>query len=216
MEEYQEYWDIPSKQKYHYDDGTLKLNDEIVSKYDNKYFKKYTVTGVQGTWEDEVYTQYEMLLIDIQGYIESGDKNDDMEMLCALYWSWGIQMSQQDGIQLVDYSLSNNEDGWMKIVDKTSSGVPLIVSYQSSAGGHSINAMRILRDIENPNVFYLECYDNNDRTNPYYFKIVTKNMNLWDGTSIENWGKNYMVNSYMKVGDEWKSVGLEMQDVIIP
>ena len=217
LSKYQEYWSIPSKEKYTLKDGVLKLNDEILKQYNNKYFKKHTISCKEGKWGNDTYTKYEVLILDVKGYIESGEKNLDMEMVCALYWSWGIQMSTQDGIQLIDYSLGKvNEDGFMKVVERINSGVPLIVSYQLTNSGHSINAMRILRDINNPQVFYLECYDNNDSQNPYYFKIESKDMGWWDGTSIENWGKNYSVKSYMMKNGKWEATGLDLQEVIVP
>ena len=161
----------------------------------------------------------EKAFIDIEKYTESNEKNADMEMICALYWRWATQIEEPIGVNVKTYELLNNlgtksnEEDYNIIVDKISSGIPMIVSFDCEAGGHAINAMRILRDIEDPNLYFLECYDNNDEENPYYFRIEQTNIGIYNKLSISNWDMNFSVAPYILEDDEWKPVTLEFLEI---
>mgnify|MGYP003295443133 CR=1 FL=1 len=171
-------------------------------------------------WKNRDYKEYEMAYIDIEKYMNSGTKNNDMEVICALYWHWAIQIESQSNISIKEYGLNNswtgssNEDDYGVIIEKISEGIPLVVSFSlGSDGGHAINAMRVLRDTEKPNVFYLECYDNNDKNTPYLFKIEQSDMDFWSKTSASNWDNNYSVRPYILKNGKWENVSLSFGEV---
>jgi hypothetical protein len=149
----------------------------------------------------------------------NGDEiNEDMEMICALYWGWASQM-KDNTVKLKKYDLNNSmgdiatEGEYNIVVEKISDGIPLIVSYDHDGFCHSINAIKILRDIEKPNVYYLECYDNNNKDEPYYFKIEQGDITFLNKTSFSNWSENYNISSYIKWDGEYHPVSLEFEEI---
>ena len=100
------------------------------------------------------------------------------------------------------------------IIDKMEDGVPLTVGFDTSAtSAHAITAMRMFRDFYDPFTYYLECYDNNTLAEPYLLKICLSDMNLWNRTNANNWGKNYSVRPYRLVDGEWEAISLRFYEV---
>lgn len=222
MNKYDAIYEVPKKERYEYKDKTLYIKDEILEKYSDEYITTEVVElekEDQGVWGLRKYEKMEKAFIDIKKYTESNEKNADMEMICALYWRWATQIEEPIGVNVKTYELLNNlgtksnEEDYNIIVDKISSGIPMIVSFNCEAGGHAINAMRILRDIEDPNLYFLECYDNNDEENPYYFRIEQTNIGIYNKLSISNWDMNFSVAPYILEDDEWKPVTLEFLEI---
>ncbi len=67
-----------------------------------------------------------------------------------------------------------------EMINSLNHGVPanlsLVATSASGGGGHSILCQRILRDLNNPNIVYLECYDSNCFDTTTYLTIKYKNL----------------------------------------
>lgn len=219
MSKYTEFYSLPATQKYIYEDGTLYLTSFVKEKYGNKYIK-YEMSSGNGKWMGKKYKQYEQPYIDIEGYMASGEKNDEMELICSLYWLWAQQIENR-GLYKSNYYALENDFGavgdaasYSKIVEKISAGIPLVVNYTYKDFCHSINAIRILRDIDEPNVYYVECYDNNNCSETVLFKVVQQKMNFWHHTSVSNWGKTFAVTPYINDNGSWQNISLEFEEIV--
>ena len=207
---------IESKDRYVCTDGVLMYKTELLEQFQDEYFtvKTYAKSGTHG---GKQYTKAQMLYIDLEKYMEQDTKRDDMEIIRALYWLWGSQpaVAGDHKLNVVSYNLRNDwgdtatEDEFEQMKKLLNDGVPMTINFDSPIGAHSINAMRLLRDIDNPLVYYLECYDNNDIKEPYLFKIERSNIDFWNKTSVSNWDENYCYRTYMQKNGEWVSVSLE-------
>lgn len=204
---------IPTKDRCEVVDGVLKYKKEILEKYQDEYFTIKTINK-RGKFGESSYKKAETIYIDIEKYISQDETRDDMEIMKALYWLWASQMS--DKVKLDKYSLQNNimdtatESEFDAVVTAIRSGIPLIVTFKMPEGGHAINAMRILRDTENPNDYYLICYDNNDGIFPRTFKIVQSEKDWWTGASASNWDENFCYRTYQFIDGEWKDASLDL------
>ena len=152
-----------------------------------------------------------------QKYLDAETQRDDMEIIKALYWLWGSQSGVTDGKgrfgvdtfnMSTDWSDTATESEFDILIDKIKGGIPLVVGFNSLSGGHAVNATRLLRDINNPLVYYLECYDNNDNSAPYFFKIEKSDIDFWTSTTVSNWGENYCYRTYLKGTGGWQTVSL--------
>lgn len=219
MNTYDKIYEFETKDRYTYKDKALYIKKDIKEKYKNEYIS-YKMHNVKGKWGNKKYTKAEYAYIDIEKYINSGKSNNDMEMLCMLYWHWATQLQSQNDIKITEYSLNNdwlsgtsNEYDYGKIIQKISEGVPLVVSFSlGSDGGHAINAIRVLRDTKKPHVYYLECYDNNDKDNVYLFKLIQDDLSFYSKTSVSNWGANFCVKPYIYKDGEWKDISLTFSE----
>ncbi len=211
-------YNVPSKDRYYNDNGTLRLKPELLAQYKDEYFTVKT-QDIKGTFGGKKYTKTEILCVDLEKYSSQDTIRDDMEIIKALYWLWGSQfaVSGKEGpVELAETDMWTNwleaatEAEFDKVVAQLKQGIPHVVGFDSPAGGHAITAMRMLRDVNNPLVYYLECYDNNDSVNPYYFKIVRNDIDLWNATSASNWGENYCYRTYLLNNDQWEEVSLSL------
>ena len=209
---------IPSKERYTYKDGTLMYAEGLLEQFQDEYFTVQTYEQ-NGTWGGQKYTKVQMVYIDVAKYLAQDTKREDMEIVKALYWLWGAQdaFAGKDKLSVKKYDLRNDwgdvatEEEFEQMKELLNQGIPMTVNFTLPEGGHTINAMRLLRDVDNPLVYYLECYDNNDMNEPYLFKIERSNIDFWTGTNVSNWGENYAYRTYMKNDDEWVAATLEFE-----
>lgn len=209
---------IPSKERYVYSDGTLMYAEGLLEQFQDEYFTLQTYSE-SGTWGGKKYTKVQMVYIDVAKYMKQDTVRQDMEVVKALYWLWGAQdaVSGHDRLSVKKYDLRNDwgdvatEDEFMQMQKLLNDGIPMTINFDLPIGGHAINAMRLLRDVDNPTVYYLECYDNNDKNEPYLFKIERSNIDFFTKTSVSNWGENYAYRTYLKDGDKWIKASLEFE-----
>lgn len=208
--------DVETKDRYYNDNGVLRYKPELIAKYADDYLT-IQVRNSSGQFGAGAYTQSEMLYINLYGYLDAETQRDDMEIIKALYWLWGSQSGVTDGKgrfgvdtfnMSTDWSDTATESEFDILIDKIKGGIPLVVGFNSLSGGHAVNATRLLRDINNPLVYYLECYDNNDNSAPYFFKIEKSDIDFWTSTTVSNWGENYCYRTYLKGTGGWQTVSL--------
>ena len=209
---------IPAKDRYVCTDGVLMYKPEVLEQYQDEYFtiKTYAKEGTAGGVK---YTKAQMVYIDLAKYMAQDTKRDDMELIKGLYWLWGAQpaVAGKHKVNVKSYDLRNDwgdiatEEEFEQMKKLLNDGIPMTINFDSPIGAHSINAMRLLRDVDNPLVYYLECYDNNDMKEPYIFKIERSNIDFFTSTSVSNWGENYAYRTYMKDGENWVKASLEFE-----
>ena len=107
--------------------------------------------------------------------------------------------------------IMSTEDEYDDVVEALNEGIPLLTGFQiPNMGGHAVNAVRLVRDTNDPNCSYLVYYDNNDNSKLYYFKITKTSNSFWNRMSISNWQENDMyLTKYLHDG-QWVDVSLEL------
>ncbi|MBQ8806588.1 MAG: VWA domain-containing protein [Bacteroidaceae bacterium] len=212
---------IPSKERYVCSDGVLLYAEGLLEQYQDEYF---TVQYYEdsGTFGGQQYNKVQMVYIDLEKYMAQDTVREDMEVVKTLYALWGAQdaITGEYRVDVNVYDLRNDwsgsatEDEFDELAELLKAGIPLVINFDSPIGSHAINAARLLRDVDNPLVYYLECYDNNDRNEPYIFKIERSDIDFWTKTTFENWSENYCYRTYMKDGDEWVKASLEFEEIV--
>ena len=207
-------------QKYELRDGYPHFKKEFLEQYGDEYLSVRTYPG-KGTWKGTSFDKFEILYIDLEKYMAQDVKRDDMEVLTACYWLWATQNATPSGFEKVIYklngtgSLPSTEDDFQVIINKMTIGIPLGIGYNlSKDSAHAITAMRMLRDFDDPRVYYLECYDNNTLEEPYLFKIVFSDIGFWNKTTIDHFDDNYSVRPYRLDGETWKETDLRFYEIV--
>lgn len=171
----------PATDKYYRDGKTLKFKDEFKERINNsgcKYLTTIILKG-EGKWEGGKYTSYENLVMDIDSYLDSGEDDPYMNFIVATYWHYCLQARNLSNNKRtsVDVELGKNLDDMIAYVSQR---IPVVLTSE----GHSINVTRILRDAENPKLYYIEVYDNNTEYSRYYYTAKLKKVGIIDSISI--------------------------------
>jgi len=211
--------EAPKNEAYELRDGYPQFKKEFLKQYGDEYLTVRVCPG-KGTWKGVTFDKFEVVYIDLEKYMEQDVKRDDMEVLTACYWMWASQNATPDGFSKKTYMLdgegstTSTEDDLQCIINKMISGIPLGVGYTiDKNSGHAITAMRMLRDLDDPHLYYLECYDNNSLEEPYIFKIQLSDISLWNKATVSNIDDNYAVRPYRLVNGEWVETTLRFYEV---
>lgn len=100
------------------------------------------------------FTQYEFALVD-----SSICEGDDLAVISLLRWYSNIVNS--DECEKYDFGYEGDE-AFEVLMSELTTGSPAVIIY----GGSAMNAVRVARDADNPDVFVIDAYDSNnpDRT----------------------------------------------------
>ncbi len=196
--------DTPPKERYYYDNGTLKFTDDfrqLINDVGCKHLITKTVPS-RGKWRLETYKSVERIVFDLDTYLASGEDDPDMDFIVSIYWYYCRQAANISDSELESRKLYNGTDAnfMMAYVAK---GIPLLLLDRTV--GHAMNITRILRDIDNPSKYYVEVYDNNYKDLRSYYSLEIVDINLWEKTSISNWDENYLCKLYDTNGNSIKA-----------
>ena len=188
------------------------LNDRILE-YNEKYKKEIIDSGlyeikIEKSGLDESaqiekygvnYDSYEGVSLNADSMQKGNIKKDDLGMFNAIYalfikqytntfytsssnfilWLRNVVGSESD-----DYS---GEKGFINILkSRLNDKDPVVISSTFNGGLHSINAITLVQDIDNPNYYYIGVYDNNYPGEKRYIDVECNN-----GTCVTKANDNY-------------------------
>ena len=85
---------------------------------------------------------------------------------------------------------SEPDKTWAELTNKLQSGDPVILGVELSFGGHAINAVKIVQDNNDANIFRLGVYDNNYPGELRYIEVTRKKLSKI-ALSYTNWTNDY-------------------------
>ncbi len=163
----------------HYTSDTRAFIDEanlkvITSHYDysapeQSGFMKFLRTITFNKIKD--FTDYECVLIDSKNL-----QGDDLAIMNMLRWYCAIP-DAADKCNILDFGY-NGDEAFDELINELTTGTPALITYGSSA----MNAIRIIRDEENPDLFVIDAYDSNSPERST--RITLRRTPVYDGDTI--------------------------------
>ena len=153
-----------------------KLPDDFRDRVDNDvwmikqdYYNKLSRIGVTFNTLDEKedglgFSEYQEALLNIDGEeLENTVSKDENQVLKAIWRLFILQTKYKNTSFVTD-----PDKAYESLTNTLNEGTPPVISVNY---GHAINALRLMQDIENPNKFKLEVYDNNFPGEVRYMEI---------------------------------------------
>lgn len=184
---YNEYLSLPDKWNYrsvkggtlHFTNDTRDFIDSsnlkvITSKYD---FKAPDESGVMNFLRTitfnriKDFTAYECVLIDSKTL-----DGDDLSIMNMLRWYCGIPESSEK-CEVLDFGYEGDA-AFDVLISELTTGTPAVIIY----GGSAMNAVRVIRDSENPDKFVIDAYDCNSPERST--RINLERTPVYDGESV--------------------------------
>ena len=183
--------------------ANLILNDKTQNIVDESIIAeslKRNTTKPQLLKDYTLFNSYEEVFFNMDNVNTEKLNEDDLEtynVLACINNLYSLQGYEEDVFRIYNIpGLEIEEDSYSKplknlINDLQDGKVPVVC-----ATGHAVNAIRIYRDIENPKVYWLILYDNNQPDKEKVIKIVEKRVDkslkgYWDH------GINMFLNDYL-------------------
>lgn len=196
----------PAKEKWNVKDGVALFVPELRAEIEkHSELMEIYMLDESGTLNGKKYSKVEFYRYRLDNGEPQNDEDKSMyETIMAINNLYSSQTAS--GNNMFHFGTSGNAEVMTKLVKYLSEGVPLLIYGES----HSINAVSLYRDIDNPNEYKLYCYDNNDRKQ---LKVLTikriKTSFIKDGaTALET---DYMYRIYDTDGvfkDEGKEINV--------
>lgn len=166
--------------------GLLRYNDKTREFIDNAGFKMITApfkfempdeTGFEKflrtiTFSNvKAFTQYECIILDSSVW-----EGDDAAIMNMIKWYDGIPRTS-DKCEIYDFGYEGDK-AFDALFNELSTGSPAVITY----GGSAMNAIRLTRDVYDPNLFILDAYDcnNPDRAT----KITVRKTPIYDSGKV--------------------------------
>lgn len=201
LDRYNELCKTPSIDKYYIDDNVLKFTEAYNKRIQDSGCEYFVIKPIKkkGNWGEDKYTSYESLVLDVNAYIDSGKDDPEMDFITSILWYFCHQSNNlpKDTVKEVKLSVGSDMSSFIAYV---SQGIPVILNDKKK--GHAINVTRILRDIDDPNKYYVEIYDNNTENSCDYYTVNLKKIGLIDSMAIDNWGEDRNCKTYNTDGDK--------------
>ncbi len=164
------------------DDYRDRVEDDVwMIKQD--YYDDMLAVGAEFTVKDwpanrekeEDFSKYQsaQLQINNQG-LTKGAKKDESMVLDAIWRLFIVQLEEKT--QSFD---AEPDKAYDSLVSKLQAGIPVVFEFSSKemGGGHATNAVRLIQDLEDANLFKLEIYDNNHPGVSRYVQLKRKKYN---------------------------------------
>lgn len=202
LETFTEITSMPLEDRYKAPvDGYLEFSDEARELIDSSPFivvrtqkcsKSEFIDG--NTYKKYEYASISLENIDISDLSES--ELEDYEFLTAVSRLFIDQFSDNcstTGFAFPSVSLSGNAQSseFSKLIDILNKGIPCLVSTE----GHTVNAIRLYRDFDNPMEYTLVLYNNNTPGEEAALKIV-KSETYWYDFNAVKWSNDYTYTIY--------------------
>lgn len=125
--------------------------------------------------KEEDFSRYQSAQLQINSdKLTRGAKKEESALLDAIWRLFIIQLEEKS------YSFDAEPDkAYNSLVTNLQSGVPVVFEFSSKemGGGHATNAVRLIQDLEDADLFKLEIYDNNHPGVPRYVSLKRKKFN---------------------------------------
>ena len=163
----------------HYTNDTRAFIDQanlkvITSHYDysapeQSGFMKFLRTITFNKIKD--FTDYECVLIDSKNL-----QGDDLAIMNMLRWYCAVP-DATDKCTVLDFGY-NGDEAFDELINELTTGTPSLITY----GGSAMNAIRIIRDEENPDLFVIDAYDSNSPERST--RITLRRTPVYDGDTV--------------------------------
>lgn len=163
----------------HYTNDTRAFIDQanlkvITSHYDysapeQSGFMKFLRTITFNKIKD--FTDYECVLIDSKNL-----QGDDLAIMNMLRWYCAVPEAA-DKCTVLDFGY-NGDEAFDELINELTTGTPALITY----GGSAMNAIRIIRDEENPDLFVIDAYDSNSPERST--RITLRRTPVYDGDTV--------------------------------
>ena len=117
------------------------------------------------------FTDYECVLIDTKNL-----QGDDLAIMNMLRWYCAVP-DAADKCNIIDFGY-NGDEAFDELINELTTGTPALITY----GGSAMNAIRIIRDEENPDLFIIDAYDSNSPERST--RITLRRTPVYDGDTI--------------------------------
>lgn len=133
-----------------------------------KFLRKITFNSIRD------FSSYECVLLD-----SNTCEGSDAAVMDMLRWYCNIP-NAQDKCAIYDFGYEG-DTAFAALVEELTTGSPAVITY----GGSAMNAVRIVRDVSNPDKFVLDAYDSNSPDRSTRINIVRTPIYSSSGTSYQ-------------------------------
>lgn len=193
--------------------------DEIVSgvwTIKKEYFEKLTAIGatiIEKTFSgDADFSKFQTAILNIDNdTFNNLVSKDEAQVLNAI---WRLFILQQDDDSI---SFSTNPDrAFDKLLNNLSYETPSVLGMYFKDGGHAVNALRLIQDLDNANKFKIEIYDNNYPGETRYIdvtRIKYSDANFFDKVTIQSLFNEYLYTFSYDFDNDGNVEELSMLDI---
>lgn len=190
----------------------LKAPEDYRNRIENKiyminddYKKAMEAIGITISTNDynaEEFNKYESALLDVSSNkFKNNVSGEEQQLMNAIYRLFVLQADDK----ALSFSTSP-DDSYEYLESQLQNGVPIVLNV---GGSHAVNAIRLLRNNEDPNEFKIEIYDNNYPGKTLYIEGTRFKMNK--SLSVTTWFNDY--DYEFKYNDEEISLGIHIPTV---
>lgn len=200
LEVYNTLLEVKAKDRYDFDGKTLVLKPEYKALVDGNPFVTVKVEQCEqeGTLNGKKYTAYEQPYIDISDVKEEElsqqelKEYEELRMIYRLYVTQCEEMGENFDSYAVDMKTNIQEENMDHLIELLSKGIPVMVtSGELLESSHVVNATRIYRDLENPNLYTLILFDSNHPDEEKKLLIERKKSNKF-ALNATAWMNDYL------------------------
>lgn len=173
-------YDHPGDYRDRIEDDTWMIKKEY---YDNLINIGATISVKKYKGKDQEFSKYQSAMINIDDEtFENAVKKDDSQVLSAI---WRLFILQVENNRT---SFSSDPDkAFEELNSGLSAGTPLVTIVD---GGHAINSIRLIQDINDSNKFKIEVYDNNYPGETRYIEVTRSKFSKWQ-LNFTAWTNEY-------------------------
>ena len=132
-------------------------------------------------------SQYQLALLNVDNELLNNNVIKDESQLMNAIWRLFIEQHDDEEISF----LTNPDEAFESLKSSLSEKNPLVISVSNpKIGGHAINAIRLIQDLNDANKFKIEVYDNNSPGEIRYIEVVRKKYSKWQ-LNIVAWTNEY-------------------------
>ena len=178
--------DIVTDYRDRVEDETFMIKKEYYDKLLEIGAKSYNIE-YKGNYEGADFTKYQKALLDIEN--ENFNTNvvkNESQLMQAIFRLYVTQVLDET-YDLNSVTNFNVDENFNKLITKLNDGIPVLFSFQvPNRGGHAVNAIQLIDDMDDVNKFKIAIYDNNYPGEIRYVECTRhKNKFLagwWDGS----------------------------------
>ena len=153
--------DIVTDYRDRVEDETFMIKKEYYDKLLEIGAKSYNIE-YKGNYEGADFTKYQKALLDIENENFNTnvvkDENQLMQAIFRLY----VTQALDETYDLNSATNFNADENFNKLITKLNDGIPVLFNFQvPSGGGHAVNAIQLIDDMDDVNKFKIAIYDNN-------------------------------------------------------
>ena len=175
---------VPDDYRDRVEDGTWMIKKEYYDEMDSLGFNLYIRDAKDNEKNDEIKKVQGAQLRENSEKLTKNAKADDAVLLDAI---WRLFITQVSSDTKKTSFTADPDKAWALLKTKLESGDPTVIGINDN---HAINAIKLVQDNNDSNVFKLAVYDNNYPGETRYIEIKRKKMNKL-ALSYTNWVNEY-------------------------